>query len=238
VVTHYYADESVVLYHGDNRPLLAAMPDASVDLVLTDPPYSDKTHKNASTNARPLGQKHASRLVEFTSVTDEDVRAVFVELGRVTRRWVVATMEWRHVAAFDENPPAGLRLMRFGVWVKPDGMPQLTGDRPAQGWEAIAYLHRVDVKPSWNGGGKHANFTTPVARGDHPTQKPLALVADLVRLFSDPGVLVLDPFAGSGTTLRAAKDEGRRAVGIELDGRYCKVTAARLAQGCLFGGAA
>ncbi len=233
----YYEDESVTLYHGDNRPLLTAMPDASVDLVLTDPPYSDKTHKNATTN-RGTGFKHASKLVEFDSLTDQDVRAAFVELGRVTRRWVVATMEWRHVAAFDADPPEGLRLMRFGVWVKPDGMPQLTVDRPAQGWEALAYLHRVDVKPSWNGGGRHANFTTPVARGDHPTQKPLPLVADLVRLFSNPGDLVLDPFAGSGTTLRAAKDEGRRAIGIELDERYCKVAAARLAQDCLFGGAA
>jgi site-specific DNA-methyltransferase (adenine-specific) len=68
---------------------------------------------------------------------------------------------------------------------------------------------------------------------DHPTQKPLALMAWCIRFL--PSGVVADPFAGSGTTLRAAKDEGRKAIGVELDERYCEIAAKRLAQDTLFG---
>lgn len=64
----------------------------------------------------------------------------------------------------------------------------------------------------------------------HPAQKPLALMDQIVRVSSRLGDLVLDPFCGSGTTLRAAKDQGRRAIGIEKDERYCEVAAQRLSQ--------
>ena len=70
----------------------------------------------------------------------------------------------------------------------------------------------------------------------HPTEKPVALMAELIR--KCPAGLVADPFAGSGTTLRAAKDEGRRAIGVELEERYCEIAARRLAQDTLFGGVA
>lgn len=64
----------------------------------------------------------------------------------------------------------------------------------------------------------------------HTTQKPLELMKELVALFTDPGELILDPFMGSGTTLRAAKDCGRKAIGIELEEKYCEVAAKRMRQ--------
>lgn len=69
---------------------------------------------------------------------------------------------------------------------------------------------------------------------DHPTQKPLALLSRIVRSMVPVDGSVLDPFMGSGTTLRAAKDLGRRAIGIEIEERYCEIAANRLAQGVLF----
>src|SRR5690606_30894158 len=111
--------------------------------------------------------------------------------------------------------------------------PQFSGDRPAAGFDAITICHPSGRK-RWNGGGAHAVWTHPVVingAGEarvHTTQKPLSLMTQLVSLFSDPGETVLDPFAGSGTTLVAAKNLGRRAIGIELDERYCEVAARRL----------
>lgn len=237
--TPYYEDDLVTLFHGDCRALLHELADESVDCVITDPPYTERTHKNATTNKAGDRAHALTGDRGFASITDADLRELVAEMGRVTRGWVVSTLDYRHAVAFDVDPPTGLKVQRLGVWVKTNPTPQITGDRPAQGWESIAYMHRADRRSKWNGGGKHGNFVTPIPPPEgHPTAKPLGMVADWVRLFTNPGDTVLDPFAGSGTTLRAAKDEGRKAVGIELDERYCEVIAKRLSQDTLFGGVA
>jgi site-specific DNA-methyltransferase (adenine-specific) len=120
--------------------------------------------------------------------------------------------------------------VRFGVWIKTNGAPQFTGDRPAPGWEGIAFLHREGGRMEWNGGGRSSVFITPKVNTAHPTGKPEQLIREFVRLFSQPDDLVLDPFMGSGTTLRAAKDLGRRAIGIEIEERYCAIAVERLRQ--------
>jgi site-specific DNA-methyltransferase (adenine-specific) len=236
-MTPYYADDSVTLYHGDCREVLASMDDRAVSCVITDPPYSDRTHEGTRSNsdrAKGHGNRVLSGSFGFDSITEDSLRLVMVELGRVTSGWIVSSLDYRHAFRFEHEPPAGLRMLRIGVWVKPNPMPQISGDRPGQGWEAIGFMHRTDLRPSWNGGGKAGVWTSRVAQNEgHPTSKPLPMVADWVRLFTNPGDIILDPFAGSGTTLRAAKDEGRRAIGAEIDERYCEVIAKRLSQGVL-----
>lgn len=71
------------------------------------------------------------------------------------------------------------------------------------------------------------------ASRDHPTEKPLALIEDWVQRSSNAAESVLDPFMGSGTTLVAAKNLGRRAIGVEIEERYCEIAARRLSQGVL-----
>ena len=228
-MTLYYQDEWVTLYHGDCREVLKRLPDESVAAVLTDPPYTERTHSKARTPER-------DGVTSFSAITDADLRAILTEAGRVTSGWIVATLDYRHAVEFDQEPPHGLKVQRLGVWVKTNPTPQLSGDRPAQGWESIAYMHRADRRSKWNGGGAHGNFVLPIPPPEgHPTAKPLPVLAQWVRWFTNPGDTILDPFAGSGTTLRAAKDEGRRAVGVELDERYCEVIAKRLGQDTLFG---
>lgn len=232
-MTPYYDEGGVTLYHGKCEDVLPTLDSDSVSLVLTDPPYSDTTHDNARTNKGTNGH-NAGALVTFDSTTVDDLRPVFAEAGRVCTGWVVATMEWRHLVAFEADPPEGLRFIRFGIWAKANGMPQVSADRPAQGWEAIAFMHKGQGRPKWNGGGRSSVFHHPVERHQlHPTQKPLDLVVQWVRLFSDEGDTVLDPYAGSGTTLLAARLTGRRAVGVERDERYCDLIVSRLAQGLL-----
>jgi len=230
----YYEDESVTLYLGDCRDVVAGMGDESVDAVITDPPYTERTHTKARTPDR-------QGVTAFASITDEDLTEILAALGRVSRGWVVSTLDYRHAVAYDIAPPPGLKVQRLGVWVKTNPTPQLSGDRPAQGWESIAYMHRSDRRSRWNGGGAHGNFVSPIPPPEgHPTAKPLGMVSAWVQRFTNPGDTILDPFAGSGTTLRAALDNGRRAIGVELDERYCEVIARRLSQGVLdlTGGAA
>jgi site-specific DNA-methyltransferase (adenine-specific) len=232
----YYQDDSVTLYHGDCREIMAGMESASVKAVLTDPPYTERTHAKARkklTSSNTSAEIH-NGVTSFTGITDDDLEAILAECGRVSQGWVVATLDYRHAVRFDETPPAGLKCQRVGVWVKTNPTPQITGDRPAQGWEAIAYLHRAKGRSTWNGGGTHGNYVTPIAPPEgHPTAKPLSILRDWVSLFSDPGDTILDPFAGSGTTLRAAADNRRKAIGVELDEAYCELIAKRLSQGVL-----
>ena len=227
----YYQDDSVTLYLGDCRDMLAGMPDCAVASVLTDPPYTERTHAKARSLS---GGTVTEGITTFGSITDEGLRAVLSECGRVSARWVIATLDYRHAVEFDVNPPAGLKTQRIGVWVKTNPTPQITGDRPAQGWEAIAYMHRATGRSRWNGGGKHGNYVTRIADPTgHPTTKPLGIFEDWVALFTDPGETLLDPFAGSGTALVAAKALGRKAIGVELDERYAEIAARRLAQDVL-----
>lgn len=219
----YYDDGQITIYHGDCLDVLPQL--EAADHVITDPPYSETTHIGARTGG--LGQEV---LITFDSITADQLRDVFSAVD--VRRWVVATVDWRHVLPLEQCPPSGMRFVRFGVWIKPNGAPQFTGDRPSTGWEAVVMLHR-DEPMRWNGGGKHAVWNVPKVQGQHPTTKPDRLVRSFITDFTDPGDLILDPFMGSGTTLRAAKDLGRRAIGIEREEKYCEIAVKRLSQGVL-----
>jgi site-specific DNA-methyltransferase (adenine-specific) len=105
-------------------------------------------------------------------------------------------------------------------------------------YETILVGEKAGAACHWYGGNKQANVVRipglkPQADG-HPTPKPPKLMGLFVRLHSQAGELVLDPFAGAGTTMRAAKDMGRRAIGIEIEERYCEIAAKRMGQEVLF----
>ena len=213
------------LWLGDCMDVLPTLP--KVDAVITDPPYGEATHANAKSN-RGSGTGH--KAIDFKSMTAEQLSVVLNHCALLCDRWTIATMEWRHIAAFDKAPPTGLELVRFGVWVKTNPMPQISADRPAQGWEGIAYLHSTSgVKKRWNGGGSHGNFVGAlVTDGAHPTGKPVPLLTQFVERFTDQGSSVLDPFMGSGTTGVAAVQMGRQFIGIEREPKYFDIACKRI----------
>ena len=229
----YYEDGQITIYHGDCREVLPRL--ESVDHVVTDPPFSEDTHTGAR-SARHLGfsvGETDSSLITFQPLALDGLLEAFARIGEITQRWVISFIDWQHAAVLKNDPPVGLRFVRLGVWVKPNGAPQFTGDRPAQGWEAVAFLHADDAPLRWNGGGARAVWTQAKVQGAasmHPTQKPIALIEQILSQFTDLGDVVLDPFMGSGTTLRAAKNLGRKAIGIEIEERYCEIAVTRLAQ--------
>lgn len=245
----YYSDASFAIYHGNCREVLAALPD--VDIVLSDPPYSEWVHAkvrrggSVHTPDRKDGVKRpvisTAAVLGFGSLSDELRDEVAVWTGKHCRRWSLFFSDVESSHLWKESlTAAGLDYVRTGAWIKVGATPQFTGDRPASGFEAVTIAHPPGRK-RWNGGGKHAVWTHGVERSGervHTTQKPLSLMTELVAQFTEPNELILDPFMGSGTTLRAAKDLGRRAIGIELEERYCEIAAKRLAQEVLSLGAA
>ena len=212
--------DPVKVIEGSCADVFRALTDGQVDHVITDPPYSEKTHAGARTGTEDR------TLLTFDSIDDAAFLALCDESVRVARRWVLMTCDWRHSAAAECG---GRPVVRCGVWVKPDSAPQFSGDRPGTGWEAVLILHRPGRK-RWNGGGHHAVWSCNVERGNvHPTQKPLSLVRRWLRQFTDRGDLVLDPYAGSGTTAVACAAEGRRCLAVEIDPHYAAIARARVA---------
>jgi site-specific DNA-methyltransferase (adenine-specific) len=226
----YYEDQGITLYHGDAFEFMESMQDGSVDAVITDPPYSARTHKNAKKNDPALG--YGVKAVDFDSFTDEMLYQAYDEMARITKSWIVSNIDYNHAFRFETQPPQGMTQKRIGVWVKNNPMPQISADRPGQGWEAISYLHKEGGRSVWNGGGLHGNYVTNLASPTgHPTPKPLTMVQSFIERFTNEGDLVLDPFAGGGTTLLAARNLGRKAVGVEMDEKWCKLIVSRLGQG-------
>ena len=213
------------LYLADCMEVLPTL--GKVDAVITDPPYGEQTHSKAKSNRSTATEKKA---IDFSSLTSDQLGVVLAECATHCSRWLVATMEWRHIATFEQVPPAGWDFVRFGVWVKTNPMPQISADRPAQGWEGIAYLHAASgAKKRWNGGGSHGNYIGAlVTDGAHPTGKPLPLFEQFVQKFTDYGDTVLDPFMGSGTTGVAAVQQGRKFIGVERDPKYFEAACKRI----------
>jgi site-specific DNA-methyltransferase (adenine-specific) len=208
---------SVILHLADCKTVLPKL--RQVDVIITDPPYAARTH----VGARSLKSLKTSQ-IDFAAIEAADLVTMCGQFCEIAKRWVVMTCDWQHAAALTQ---AQVPLVRLGVWVKPNAAPQFTGDRPGMGWEAVAILHRAGRK-KWNGGGHHAVWHCPVTRGGHPTQKPEALVGEWVRLFSNPGETILDPYMGSGTTGVAAVKQGRRFIGIERDPKYFELACERI----------
>jgi hypothetical protein len=211
---------------------------ARVDHVFTDPPYDERTHANTLTE--DPGGDGPRAMLDFAPFTPGDMDTFLSLAAQVVRRWVVFTCERRYAAQVEQHPPEGLRFVQMGAYIRENATPSFCGLKPACGFDLVCILHREDEPLRWNGGGGHAVWTHQVPRGaaafGHHTQKPLGLGLEWVRLFSDPGELILDPFTGSGTFPDAAKRLGRRAIACELDMRWFDVARHRLSQGSLFGG--
>jgi DNA modification methylase len=208
----YYEDESVTIYNADCRDVLPTL--GKVDLVLTDPPYGIGYNSNQlDDGSRVLARSIAGDL--DTAVRDE-------------------FLDW-----WGDRP-----ALVFGSWKK--NRPVTT--KMLLIWDTLGALGMGDLSLPWKpshqeiyvlGSGFSGKRTSDVLRyppvqsmskngRTHPHEKPVALIREL--LGKCPTGTILDPFMGSGTTLRAAKDLNRKAIGIEIEERYCEIAANRMAQ--------
>lgn len=226
-----FADEGVRLYRADCTELLDdPRMEACVDHVITDPPYDAKTaaRRMSTRGGAPVKVGGGEHLAAVDGAT---LGHRFV---RLARRWAIAFCALEQLGAYELG--AADAWVRAGVFARIAPMPQITGDRPGQAAEGIAIMHRAGTRKRWNGGGSaamwrarsHAHLTGEHL--EHPTPKPLPLMRELIRQFTGPGDLILDPFCGSGTTGLAARLEGRRCILIERHGPYAEEAARRLAR--------
>jgi site-specific DNA-methyltransferase (adenine-specific) len=215
-VKPYYQDDAVTIYHGDCRDILPAL---TADVLVTDPPYGINYRTPPGRARYPKGG--------WTLQGDTEPFDPSHLLG--FKRAVIFGANH-----FADRLPASAGWI---VWDKRDGMPSNHQSDCELAWTNVLGSVRL-VAARWNGGGSLLAENGP-ARAIHPTQKPLRLMRGVLELVSQAGDVVMDPYCGTGTTLRAAKDRGRKAIGIEIDERFCEIAARRMGQEVLdFGGTA
>jgi site-specific DNA-methyltransferase (adenine-specific) len=219
----------VSLHLGDCREIMPGL--SAVDHVFSDPPYEQISQDRIGGIKRNDGGKVTEKLTfaGIDGIRDDVCRAA----KALCSGWAVFFCTGEGIAPWrDSIEAAGIRYKAPMIWVKPDAMPKFNGQGPALGFEAIALGWCGPGHSSWNGGGKRGVFTHcvngPTRHGVHPTEKPVALMAEIVSLFSAPGQSILDPFMGSGTTGVAAVRSGRRFIGIETDARFFEIACQRI----------
>ncbi len=229
----YYQDEFVTLYHGD---CLDVLPSLKADVCITDPPYGVGLKRKTSDYRDSQFFDNGASLEASVLYRDDPahVRALVASampliLAAAGRAVVFCgpSMLW----AYPE--PAGV-----GCVFTPNG-----SGRSAWGFQCmhpILYYGKDPMLADGKGSRPNSFRTEQPNREtwDHPCPKPLPWMEWAVARASRPGETVLDPFAGTGTTLRAAKNQNRNAVGIESEERYCEIIASRLSQNVLDFGAA
>lgn len=224
----YYQDDHVTLYHGDCLELADVW--TSADVLVTDPPYGIHHTRHGESCVVIAGERRTGRASDRV-LTEDDVAVRNSALVLWTPKPAIVFGSWR------APRPHGTRMRM--IWDKNIvGMGGVGAWRPAD--EEI-YIVGDWPNPKGGEGAESSvirmNALRGNARPDHPTPKPVRLMEYL--LSYSPHGLVADPFAGSGSTLVAAKNLGRRVVGVELEEKYCEIIAQRCSQEVLdFGGIA
>lgn len=224
-MTPYYADDLVTLYHGDCREVTDWL---DADVLVTDPPYGRKwsqgqTRGNHDAHAGIVGDEDTSSRDDALRMWGDRRRAViFGDLLVAAPRGARQALAYlKPAGAGSKGAYGGFRRDLEGVYLVGDWIAGFQGRS-----SLLTTTARSQVSPAGVPG-----------RYGHPHAKPVDVMAALIAACGE-GV-VADPFAGSGSTLVAAKHLGRRAIGVEIEERYCEAAACRLSQGVLdFGGVA
>jgi DNA modification methylase len=209
-ISPYYSNNNITLYHGDCQALIPQI--EFTGMLVTDPPYGIGLSQSASTNIRKTAQS-------FTNIHGDDrpfdISAIF--------SWgypqvIFGANNFPNILPFDPKKDG---------WICWDKRCSEAADRMVGSPFELALVRgkrTYKMIRLQHGGVIHADAWGQ--KRVHPTEKPVKLMSRILSFF--PNLPVLDPFAGSGSTLLAACAEGRKAIGIELEERYCEIIAQRL----------
>ncbi len=221
----YFDDGRIVLYCGDCRDIVPLLP--PVDLVLTDPQYQLANGRRANTMGKTVG-RNSGRVLKGNALQNRDYGKVQGDDEPFDPAFLLAypnVILWGAIHYSDKLPNS----TRWLVWDKRDGGTSDDNADCEMAWTNIGGPARI-FRQLWRGVCRAGEENIATAGNKlHPFQKPAALMRWCLDLVPD-AAMTLDPFSGSGTTLRAAKDMGRKAIGIEIEEKYCEVSARRLEQ--------
>jgi site-specific DNA-methyltransferase (adenine-specific)/modification methylase len=230
----------MILIQGDCLKVLPTLPDNSVDLVLTDPPYNIDFEKYNSLTDRGRHFHYTEELKWNTCDLKEISKVLFGEFDRIVKESgsviIFAPQEW----AYYYYEPAIKNNFDFKcqiIWIKDNPIPQIRHKNYRSAHENIIWFARKKEKCPFT-----FNFTTQQEMKNvfntpsltskenlgHPTQKPEKVIERLMKVHSNKGDTVLDPFLGSGTTMKVARDLKRSCIGIEINPKYIEICKKRL----------
>ncbi len=227
----YYEHAGITIHHGDCREIL---PGLRADTVITDPPYVGLVGGYEYSNGGVSEAfKKSATVGDLWSASLDWLEQI---VGTGANQLIVFTTHHAMRELLSKIPG---KLCLLGTWHKPNAHP---GVPSTPHYSCEFYVGtRLAVGCEWRGIRDHISVTQDfggcISRGErvrnqdgsnaHPTQKPIDVIQPLI---SPAAQTILDPFMGSGTTLVAAKNLGRKAIGIEIEERYCEIAAKRLSQ--------
>jgi site-specific DNA-methyltransferase (adenine-specific) len=210
---YYYQDSAVTIYHGDCREILPGLPFGAA--VVTDPPYNANKDYGKSVNDNMTEVEYENWSQEIVSLALVSASNQFWVAPRYKLRLWLTLLPGAHLIAITRGAAGPFR----------------------QGWSDQFEIALSIGKPLkcvsdlWTGIRlKGEGYFFREETYDHPGYTPSPILSKAINLFSNLGELIIEPFAGTGTTLRAAKDLGRKAIGIEIEEKYCEIAAKRMAQ--------
>lgn len=223
----YYSEDGMTIYHGDCREIL---PHLKADHVITDPPYSERTHSGHNAITGIKGRRNA---LEYAWLSEFDCVSLAALFAEASSGWIV----WMTDHTLCPVISAALQNKARYVFAPlpffaPGSRVRLTGDGPSS-WTNWIIVARTAALVRW--GTLPGGYMSGPGWNDKQWigGKPTMLMTSIVRDYSRHGETVIDPFMGAGTTLDAAKQLGRKAIGIDIDEKACEVAARRLSQGVL-----
>lgn len=240
MVEPYYTDEWVTLYHGEDVDVLPSMVSGSIGAIITDPPYN-VSHRNGRDGTTPGRLRRAdgtARTVrrDFGAWDRDWLPGPFIDHARRLLRESGSLVAFTSEFLMADWLSSGLNHRNLIVWHKTNPPPQFPKLYVRSTEFAVWQVNGLSGWVFNDGGYRHDCYEGPIVSAServHPTQKPVWLMRALVTVHTAADDVVLDPYAGSGSTLVACRDLSRRVIGVERDERYCEAIANRLAQDVL-----
>ena len=241
----YYEDESVTIYHGDCREVLPTL--SGITATFTSPPYNTLGSRIPT---KPTGKmtddgwmmkvsavgyfddRTESEYMEWQQDVAKDIWNATVEGGSFFYNHKLRWRDRKMIHPLHLVETFGWNVRQEIIWQRPGGIAH-NAKLFTPNDERIYWMTKGDVPAKWNyEGARHLSVWTITAESGtpHPCPFPVELPKPAILGVSDKNDTILDPFMGIGTTLRAAKDLGRKSIGIEMDERWCEIAAKRMSQ--------